>query len=136
MIVSDSKEETHKFAAEISEKISKGGLLKLFGNLGSGKTEFTKGLAQSLGIEKFSIKSPTYTYIRTYPRKNNNFYHIDLYRIEESDELLLQEINEILSDPANIVVIEWAEKLKDIKHPAIEIHFEYLDEKRRKITLN
>ena len=97
------------------------------------KTTFTKGVAQALGIDKFSIKSPTYTYIRNY----DNIYHIDLYRLEELDELLWQEIEEIISDKNNIVIIEWADKIKqELPQNKIEVHFKYIDANTREIESN
>ena len=92
MSVTKNEEETYKLAKDIAAKVKNGGFVCLFGDLGTGKTTFTKGIAKALGIDHFSIKSPTYTYIREY--KEKKLYHIDLYRIEEIDELLLLEIQE------------------------------------------
>lgn len=132
MPISRSIEETKKIAGKIAEKVQKVGLICLFGELGSGKTVFVKGLAQGLGIKEFSIKSPTYTYIR----EHNHFYHIDLYRLEKIDELLWHTIQEILEDKRSIVVIEWADRLGDIlPKKRITVHMQYLDENSRKITI-
>ncbi len=85
--------------------------IALSGELGSGKTTFVKGLASGLGIPH-RILSPTYIFVKRYPIESENhrwFYHVDLYRIEAKglDSLGLTEI---LTDPANIVAIEWPEK--------------------------
>lgn len=133
MFTSKSTEQTFEKASETAAKVKNGGIVCLYGNLGSGKTTFSKGIAHALGIDQFSIKSPTYTYIRQY----ENFYHIDLYRLEEIDELLWQELNEILENPKNIVLIEWAEKLKDkLPNDRIDIELKYLDENSRQIIDN
>lgn len=135
-MISKSEQETANLAKKITNKIKNGGLVCLYGDLGSGKTLFTKGLAKELGIEEFSIKSPTYTYIRKYPLKGRNFYHIDLYRIEEIDELLANEIDELLEKSENIVVIEWADKMENfLPKNKIEVHLQYQDANTRKITI-
>jgi len=134
-MITKSPEETAELAKKIASKIKKGGLICLNGDLGTGKTTFTKSLMESLGIEDFKVKSPTYTYIREYSHPKTKVYHIDLYRLESVDHLLVEEIQEILQINANIVVIEWADKLEgylDSKNK-IEINFEYLSENYREI---
>ncbi len=137
MIISKSTEQTQRLAGTVAEKIKGGGTVCLYGDLGSGKTTFTKGIAEKFNIEKFSIKSPTYTYIRHYQMDRFNLYHIDLYRLEEVDELLLNEIEEISENRRNIIVIEWADRMKNnLTGKRIEVHFEYLGENARKIKIN
>ena len=121
----------------IAKKIKGGGVICLYGDLGTGKTTFVKGIAKALGIDDFVIKSPTYTYIRMYNKFRHNFYHIDLYRLEEIDNLLWQEIKEIAEDPRNIIIIEWADRIKDeLSQKSINVRFQYLDENSRKIEIN
>lgn len=134
MTLSNSESETHKVAEKIAEKIKKGGVICLFGEIGAGKTTFTKGLAQSLGIEQFVVKSPTYTFIRSYETDNGQLHHIDLYRLEQVDELLLQEIEELTDDPTNIVIIEWADRMgENLPKNRIDISLEYRGENSREI---
>ena len=104
-------------------------VIALYGELGSGKTTFVQGLAKGLGIKQ-RIISPTFVVIRSY----DNFFHIDLYRMEKVEGLGLEEI---IEDPANIVVIEWADKLGDLlPKKRWEIKFEHIDEQKRRITWN
>ncbi|MFA5820739.1 MAG: tRNA (adenosine(37)-N6)-threonylcarbamoyltransferase complex ATPase subunit type 1 TsaE [Candidatus Gracilibacteria bacterium] len=136
MPVSKSEKETHRHAKKVAASLKKGGILCLYGELGSGKTTFVKGLASALGLDNFIIKSPTYTYIRHYPLKNQNFYHIDLYRLEEIDQLLACELEELLENPKNILVIEWADRLKKaLPQKRTDIFLEYVDDHSRKITI-
>ena len=136
-MITKSPLATEKIAKEVAAKIKNGGVVCLFGDLGSGKTTFTKGIAEYFGIDKFSIKSPTYTYIRQYPNKNNRIYHIDLYRLEVIDELLWQEIKELMTNKNNILIIEWADKMEDyLPGNRIDVHFKYLDENSREITID
>lgn len=136
-MISKSPQETAKLAASIAEKMKKGGLLCLQGDLGTGKTTFTKGFMEKLGISNFSVKSPTYTYIREYPHSKTKVYHIDLYRIDDIDQLLVEEIQEILENDKNIVVIEWADKLEGYlgNGKKITINFKYLNEESREINV-
>ena len=122
-------------AAQLAETIEKGGLLCLYGDLGSGKTTFTRHLAESLGIEKFTVKSPTYTYIRHLKTaQNTDFYHIDLYRINTIDELLFEEILELTENPENIIVIEWADKMQShLPENRREVYFKFISGQKREI---
>lgn len=112
-IITKAAEETKEFAREFAAQFINGGILALSGDLGAGKTTFAQGFAQGLGI-KDRIVSPTFLIIRQYPipGQKNLFYHIDLYRMENIN-LKDSGLEEIISDPANVVLIEWAEKIAD-----------------------
>ena len=110
-------------------------VIALTGNLGSGKTTFVQGFAKGLGIKQ-RIISPTFILMRKY---GENFYHVDLYRLEGNIESEVRNlgIEDIWKDPKNIVVIEWAEKIKKmIPKSAQWIKFENLGKDERKITIN
>ncbi len=127
-----TKKLGEKFAKEILKNKPKknGFVIGLEGELGGGKTTFIQGFAKGLGIKK-KILSPTFVIMK----KFNNFYHIDCYRIQKSKELLDLGFKEIISNPKNIITVEWADKIKRImpKH-TFWIKFEFVDEKKRKIT--
>jgi tRNA threonylcarbamoyladenosine biosynthesis protein TsaE len=136
MPITNSIEETSAFSQEIAEKVHDGGIICLFGDLGTGKTTLTKGIAKHLGIEEMTVKSPTYTYIRKHESEGRNIYHIDLYRLNQIDELLLQEIEELFENQKNIVIIEWADRMEEyLPKNRINIHLEYVDETRRNIKV-
>ena len=134
-IISESPQQTLKIAYLIGGKLRKGDVLALSGELGSGKTCFTGGLARGLGVdEKYQITSPTFTLINEYPARCK-LYHFDVYRLNsysEFEDLGYEEY--FCSD--GIVVIEWAEKIVQIlPEETIFISFKYLDENRRKIVI-
>jgi tRNA threonylcarbamoyladenosine biosynthesis protein TsaE len=148
-IITRTAEETSAVGEAIGAAIKDGGIVCLYGDLGSGKTTFTQGLAKALGLKKH-VNSPTFLVIRKYesriptsPRlrgasKNQesrrDFYHIDLYRLESEKEMVDIGIGEILEDPRNIVVIEWSEKLGTLlPKKRIDIRFTYVADERRKI---
>ena len=118
----------------------------LEGDLGGGKTTFVKGFAKGLGIKE-RILSPTFVIIKKFPipkyRKQQQksrferFYHIDCYRIDRPEEILRIGFQEIISDPQNIVVIEWAEKIKKLlPGNTLIVKFEFLGKNKRKLTSN
>lgn len=114
-------------------------ILRLTGDLGSGKTTFIQGLAKSIGISGI-IPSPTFIIVRQYKisRKNYSlFYHVDLYRLEKNVNIEGLGLTEIFSDPACLIAIEWAEKLKKkIAENQITISFSIQNENIRIINLN
>ncbi len=131
--VSHSEKETINLGKKLGSLLKPGDLILLCGDLGGGKTTFVKGLAEGLEVNiDFYITSPTFSLINIYEGKYT-IYHIDLYRLEFID---IQElgIGEYLND--GIVIIEWADKLKEnLKDDYLEIFFEFLDFSTRKIIL-
>ena len=136
--ISHSEAETQKFGEEFAKTLKSGSVLALFGDLGSGKTTFTKGLAKGLGIKR-RITSPTFVLMRDYdlPQEDNaQLHHLDLYRLNSSDELKSLDLNELVNQEKNIYVIEWAQKARQEElEKAIRISFEILGEQIRKITV-
>lgn len=133
--ISKSSVQTQKFAQELAQKYKSGGIIALIGDLGAGKTTFSQGFAKGLGINE-KIISPTFVLIRQYPLSNSRsiFYHLDLYRLESDFELL--GLGEILSNPSNIALIEWAEKLGDLlPKNATKIYIDKLDGDSRRISI-
>jgi len=135
-MISKSKEETQKIAKNLARRIAREShtrkeafVIALRGDLGGGKTTFLQGLAKGLGIKK-RVLSPTFNIFRKY----DNFYHFDCYRIEKSEEISSLGFEKIISNPKNIVAIEWAEKIEDIlPKDAIWIKFSFVDEDSRSI---
>ena len=134
-ITSSSAEQTIEIARLIGKKLKAGDLLALSGELGSGKTCFTKGLAQGLDVSaEYQITSPTFTLINEYPARCK-FHHFDVYRLNNYSELEDLGYEEYLSGEG-VVVIEWAEKIaKLIPGDSIFINFEYVDENSRKMII-
>jgi len=110
--ITKSDEETQELGRKIAQSIKPGIVVCLYGDLGSGKTTFSKGFAKGLSIKK-RIISPTFTIVRTYRIRNHespvstseagragimNFYHIDLYRVKDEKELVGLGLEEIFED--------------------------------------
>ena len=128
-----SENETKALASKIAQRINSR-VIALTGELGAGKTIFVQGFAKGLGI-KDKIISPTYVLIRRHkiPEINKTLYHIDLYRLESFAELGLKEI---LENPTNIIIIEWAEKLASLPKGAAKILIQKQDANSRILTLS
>lgn len=134
VFITSSFKATQKLGQEFAKRLKKGDIVCLYGDLGSGKTTFVQGLAKGLGIKQ-RIISPTFIIIRSYELAVGSFYHIDLYRAEGKKDLEGLGIEEIINDKNNIVIIEWAEKLRGlIQKKRIDIEFFYEKENVRKIT--
>lgn len=119
--ITTSENETRKIAFKLARKI-KANIIALSGELGAGKTIFVQGFAKALGI-KDKIISPTFVLIRQHkiPNTGGILYHIDLYRLENNIDIKQLGINEIISNPDNLVLIEWAEKLAELPKGALKI---------------
>jgi tRNA threonylcarbamoyl adenosine modification protein YjeE len=112
-------------------------VLALTGELGAGKTTFTQTLARALGITE-AVTSPTFVVMKRYPLAHPLFtalVHVDLYRIDDVEELLPLRFTEAVSDPKNIVVVEWPERAPGaLPVDAISISFTVNDDGSRTIT--
>lgn len=117
----NSPKDTQKFASELAKDIkrnsyphAKAFVLALVGDLGAGKTTFVKAFLRALKVGR-KIASPTFLMIKRYPSpwpKYKNIYHVDCYRIKTPDELLDLGFGKIVDDPQNLVLVEWADKMK------------------------
>ena len=110
-LATSSAEETAKAGYKLGSLLNPGDLVCLTGDLGTGKTAFTGGIAHALGIEGY-ITSPTFTIVNEYMGKLP-LYHFDAYRICDADEMFEIGFEEYL-DSRGVVVIEWAEQINDI----------------------
>ncbi len=113
--------ETRRLGVELAERLTPGGTALLFGDLGSGKTVLTQGIAEGLGLDATLIQSPTYTLVHEYDRGPVRLVHVDLYRLqpEEVEGIGLEEL--LAGD--GVKVVEWADRLP-YRLPAMEVRLE------------
>ncbi len=140
-IITHSEKENTEVARNFLEKISpkeRAVVVGLYGNLGAGKTAFAKAVAKNLGVGDV-ITSPTFVIEKIYELTNQKFehlIHIDAYRLEKEVELLHLGWQEIISDPSNLILIEWPERVSGIMPDHIKIKFTTLsDENSREIEI-
>jgi len=110
-IISESVKETLNIGKDIAKNLQKGDIICLFGELGSGKTILTKGIADGLGIKRRRIVSPSFVLIREHSQGKLPLYHLDLYRLKDPQDIAAIGYEEYLYDEA-VAVIEWADRLK------------------------
>lgn len=111
-------------------------VVHLGGDLGAGKTTFTKELASLIGIEKEEVNSPTFILKKEYKTVHPQFrklIHIDAYRFATPEEGKVLKIEEDLDDMYNLIAIEWPGKMQPIK-PDVEVHFSVIDDDTREVT--
>ena len=139
-----SENEMVKQGEALAEKIRAGGLLgdvagamviELVGDVGAGKTTFTRGLAEGLGVKE-EVTSPSFTISKVYALPvGGRLVHYDFYRLAEPG-LMVEDFEENLADSRNVVVIEWGESVAELlpeKHIRVEIM--YSDDGGRKLEL-
>lgn len=107
-ILSKSEKDTFDLGFKISSELKGGELILLYGDLGCGKTVFTKGLAKGLLIAE-EITSPTYVFLRSYRGEKFTLYHFDFYRIDKPSGLERVDIEDLIEDKKGIFVVEWPE---------------------------
>ena len=125
-------------------KTNRAFVLSLIGDLGGGKTTFLQGFAKGLGIKE-KILSPSFVIMKKFKIRADscsnsckfaNFYHIDCYRVEKPKEILDLGFKEIVSNPKNLVAIEWAERIKKILPKGTMIlKFDFINQKQREISI-
>ncbi len=155
IIITKTRKETERFASRLARQIlelkpvRQAVVIGLVGDLGSGKTVFAKGFAKGLGVKEI-IASPTFVLEKIYKLKASapgrsasseknyrHLIHIDAYRLENSKELVDLGIKELIRDSRNIILVEWADKIKKIlPKGCLKIFFKVIDKNKRKIVLN
>src|SRR3989344_7044795 len=162
-LISNSPKDTNKIAQILADKIlntkanKTATVVAIEGELGAGKTTLVKGIAKALGI-KTHITSPTFVLLKQYeipskakslkskvikvaslrplPLDLRQLIHIDAYRLKDHHDLVALGIKEIISDPKNIVLIEWSERVKPIlPSKRIKVHIDHVGENERRIEI-
>lgn len=135
--ISKSAEETIKIAEAIAQNVKNCGVFVLSGDLGAGKTTFTKGFALGLGINDI-ITSPTFTIMNEYQGKNFALFHFDMYRLNGVDEAYALGFEEYFDNTnlKGICLVEWAENVAGlISKPYHKITFNKISDNEREIIL-
>ena len=124
-----------RLGKQICRRIPLNTVIALSGNLGCGKTTLVKGMAQALGIDPKKVNSPSYVLIKEYDVKGGKLFHLDLYRLDGVKEISLLGIEEYFNQKG-LLVIEWAEKAKDLlPGEYLKIKIKELSEYRRRFNI-
>lgn len=135
--ITNNAKETVDIAMNLARTLKGGETIALTGNLGAGKTVFVKGLAKALGIND-NITSPTFVLLKVYnikQRQIKRFVHVDCYRLEGKEDLYEIGLGDYLSNPENVVVIEWADRISNLPSNTIHIKMEYISDQERRLVM-
>ena len=129
-----SEEGMLEFGREFAKKLHVPAVIELVGDVGAGKTTFVRGLAEGLGVKE-PVTSPSFTISKEYAFDGGILIHYDFYRLQDPG-LMLGDLEESLSDPSAIVIVEWADSVAGIlPEDRIRIEIKYLDDGGREIIL-
>ncbi|MCR5399214.1 MAG: tRNA (adenosine(37)-N6)-threonylcarbamoyltransferase complex ATPase subunit type 1 TsaE [Lachnospiraceae bacterium] len=111
-VITESAKETYELARQIGQEVSAGDVICLIGDLGTGKTVFSQGLATGVGVTDI-VNSPTFTIVQVYESGRLPLYHFDVYRIGDPEEMYEIGYDEYISGDG-VCLIEWADLIEDI----------------------
>ena len=131
--ITHSPEETEQLGAALATLLTAGDIIAYRGDLGAGKTAFTRGLARGLGYTE-PVNSPTYTIVNEYLGGRLPLFHFDMYRLKSSDDLWDIGWEDYL-DRQGVCAVEWSENVADALEGALRITIEQVDEQSRRICM-
>ena len=131
--ITNSPAETEAVGIALAKVLQSGSILAYRGDLGAGKTAFTRGLAKGLGCTDM-VTSPTYTIVNEYLSGRLPLFHFDMYRLASSDDLWDIGWEDYL-ERGGICAVEWSENVSDALEDAIRVHIEKTGEDSRRITV-
>ena len=131
--ITNSPEETEAIGAALAVTLEPGAVIAYRGDLGAGKTAFTRGLARGLGYTD-SVTSPTYTIVNEYLGGRLPLFHFDMYRLRSADDLWDIGWEDYL-DRGGVCAVEWSENVADAMEGAITVSIAKLDDTTRRITI-
>ena len=131
--LTNSPEETEKVGAALARVLEPGTILAYRGDLGAGKTAFTRGLARGLGCGDM-VTSPTYTIVNEYTSGRMPLFHFDMYRLRSADDLFDIGWDDYL-ERGGVCAVEWSENVEDALEDPIVVNIEKLGDDARRITI-
>ena len=131
--ITNAPEQTELVGAKLAQQLTAGTIIAYKGDLGAGKTAFTRGLARGLGARE-SVTSPTYTIVNEYLSGRLPLFHFDMYRLHSADELFDIGWEDYL-DRGGVCAVEWSENVADALENPITVTIEKLGEDSRRITI-
>lgn len=132
-ITTHSADETQALGQKLASRLAPGDVIAYFGDLGAGKTAFTRGLAQGLGITD-PVTSPTYTIVNEYLSGRIPLFHFDMYRLSSSDELFDIGWEDYLQR-GGVCAVEWSENVADAMQGAISVRIGRDSDEQRTIII-
>mgnify|MGYP002564309085 CR=1 FL=1 len=132
-ITTHSADETQALGKKLAESLRPGDVIAYFGDLGAGKTAFTRGIAEGLGVSE-QVTSPTYTIVNEYLSGRLPLFHFDMYRLGSEEELFDIGWEDYLAR-GGVCAVEWSENVSGAMEDAITVRIEKTSDEGRKITI-
>lgn len=133
--LSESVEQTERIAEDLARSLVSGDCVALHGELGSGKTQFVRGLVRGLGGPARAVSSPTFVLLNLYPGGLLTVYHLDAYRVRGPEDFEAIGFPELL-EQNGLVVVEWAERITELlPMSCIHVRIEQIGEAQRRIEV-
>ena len=133
IFLTNSPGETEKLGEALAQRLRPGDVVAYRGDLGAGKTAFTRGLAKGLGVRE-PVTSPTYTIVNEYTSGRMPLFHFDMYRLHSADDLFDIGWEDYL-ERGGVCAVEWSENVADAMENAVTVNLEKLGENTRRITI-
>jgi tRNA threonylcarbamoyladenosine biosynthesis protein TsaE len=133
IFLTNSPQETEAVGEKLAQKLTPGTVIAYRGDLGAGKTAFTRGLARGLGCRE-AVTSPTYTIVNEYLNGRIPLFHFDMYRLTSADDLFDIGCDDYL-ERGGICAVEWSENVWDALEEPITVTIEKLGVDSRRITI-
>lgn len=137
-IIAKTPDSTFAAGEKLAAELKAGDAVLLSGGLGAGKTLFTKGILHGLGYDVDEVTSPSFALVNLYETPQYHVYHVDLWRLDAGADIgMIVGIDELAEGDNNILIIEWAERLRDFKfrHKPIKVSIEGDGDDPRKIIV-
>ncbi len=136
VFLSNSPATTFSFGKRVGERLKAGSIIALIGELGCGKTLFTRGICVGLGVLERYVSSPTFIFVNEY-RGRLPVFHIDLYRLDTiAEEFEIGILDYLAKADSGVIVVEWAEKILSLlPDNYLQVHFQVLSARRRQLEL-
>lgn len=131
--ITNSPRETEAVAEKLAQQLRPGTVIAYRGDLGAGKTAFTRGLARGLGCQDM-VTSPTYTIVNEYLSGRMPLFHFDMYRLRSADDLWDIGWEDYL-DRGGVCAVEWSENVEEALDHFILVNIEKIDDESRRVTI-
>ena len=131
--ITHAPEETEALGERLAAVLNPGDVIAFYGDLGAGKTAFTRGLARGLGIQG-PVTSPTYTIVNEYLNGRMPLFHFDMYRLETADDLFDIGWEDYL-ERGGICAVEWSENVEEALDGAVRVCIRRINDTEREITV-
>ncbi|MEA2735722.1 MAG: tRNA threonylcarbamoyladenosine biosynthesis protein TsaE [Humisphaera sp.] len=134
---SHSVRETESIAAHLARSLAGGETIALYGDLGAGKTQFTRGLVEGLGGDTHDVSSPTFVLLNVYQSPRMKIFHLDAYRVHGPDDFDAIGFSELLEQENAVVVVEWPARVEALlpRSKRINVHLETISAHGRRIRV-